>query len=445
MLALFFIIFEKLMNKTSNLFSIGITIIFIIISFLQYRNANNIDVITGQIRELEIQRFLMLSKAEELRQSSDDLTRFARQYVITGNLVYKKNYFDILAIRNGEKARPQNYHQIYWDLPAPLRNQRHPLDKTTSLKNLIGKHPFSAQELAKLEESEFNSNELVNIEVEAFKAMEGAFKDMSGEYLMKELPDQKFAINLLFSMEYEQAKQNIMLPIDEFLNQLDTRLENQSNELQGALRNNFRKSYTSQALSVLLFITVLIMFYYLLHRDYKTISQLALTDDLTKISNRRAFMVSSKDLLALARSNNGHLSLLMLDIDYFKKINDTHGHLIGDKVLQHLVRVTKHCLRNTDIFCRWGGEEFAILLPDIDEENALLAAERIRKAVESDIFIQGGVCISYSISIGVSEHCNDKSIETWLLHADEALYKAKNSGRNIVVAFSSIAPLKSIL
>ena len=168
-------------------------------------------------------RYRQVEVADRLRHSSDDLTRFARTYVVTGDSQYKDNYFTILAIRNGTASRPQNYESIYWDLLEPIRRQRHPDASPISLERMMKSLPYSAEERAMLELSEKNSNELVGIEVEAFNAMDGKFMDEQGEYSIHKEPDQTLAVRLLHSENYHRAKHNIMLPIDEFMMQLDLR------------------------------------------------------------------------------------------------------------------------------------------------------------------------------------------------------------------------------
>jgi methyl-accepting chemotaxis protein len=177
----------------------------------------------NEVKNLKYYEKEMHLRADELRESSNDLTKYARLYVVTGNKVYKDNYFKILSIRNGEAARPYKYENIYWDLLEPLRTLRHPDDKKVSLKAEIEQLPFSAYEFQKLKEAEDNSNELVNLEFEAFNAMEGIFKNEKGIYALKKGPSQQFAVFLLHSPVYLKAKEKIMLPIDEFMVSLHQR------------------------------------------------------------------------------------------------------------------------------------------------------------------------------------------------------------------------------
>ncbi|WP_281816685.1 sensor domain-containing diguanylate cyclase [Vallitalea longa] len=169
--------------------------------------------------------------------------------------------------------------------------------------------------------------------------------------------------------------------------------------------------------------------------------KMATTDYLTGSYNRQHFIKTAEGYISYARSTNESVSFLMLDIDYFKKVNDTYGHSIGDEVLKRLVESCVAVLGENDIFGRIGGEEFAILLTGYTKKNAYRIAEKIRKKIEKlDLKIQGHI-INTTISIGMSMlseiQCEDDCIRCLLNTADKALYKAKNTGRNKTVIYSS--------
>ena len=126
---------------------------------------------------------------------------------------------------------------------------------------------------------------------------------------------------------------------------------------------------------------------------------------------------------------DNEMSIIILDIDFFKKVNDRYGHNVGDKVLIQVAHSLLKTLRNIDVICRWGGEEFLALLPTASLENASLLAEKLRAYIESlEIDIVGGVTVSF----GVAQVINGESMEDVIERADKALYLAKNSGRNCV-------------
>ena len=161
--------------------------------------------------------------ADELRQSSDDLTRLGRTYVVTGDASYKTQYLDILSIRNGEKPRPQAYHRIYWDFVAGGTAKPRPDGETVALSTLMKRQGFTDGEFKQLEQAQKNSDGLVNLEVEAMNLVEG--KDKNGKPLAA--PDRARAIELLHSKTYHQFKSQIMEPIDRFFVMLDERTQAQ--------------------------------------------------------------------------------------------------------------------------------------------------------------------------------------------------------------------------
>ncbi|MEA2091288.1 MAG: diguanylate cyclase, partial [Campylobacterota bacterium] len=160
---------------------------------------------------------------------------------------------------------------------------------------------------------------------------------------------------------------------------------------------------------------------------------LASIDPLTKLYNRRYFSKASEHIFYLSKRNNSTLSIIMLDIDNFKKINDTYGHQVGDDVLVTIASALQGFIRKSDIVCRFGGEEFLMLFPQTPIDKALLISEKIRLKIEDTVVsLENKKELKFTASIGVSQinHEKDKSIEDMIKRADDALYEAKNSGRN---------------
>jgi diguanylate cyclase (GGDEF)-like protein len=169
-------------------------------------------------------------------------------------------------------------------------------------------------------------------------------------------------------------------------------------------------------------------------RLFREVERLSLTDPLTGLRNRRGFMDDARRNIDIAIRHKHPLSVLMLDIDHFKHVNDTHGHAAGDKVLAGIALVCRNLMRTTDLLARFGGEEFCFLFPETTSENALLAAERLRVAISAVRFEAETQGFSVTVSLGISECMEAKdSLETLLARSDEALYQAKNTGRNRVV------------
>ena len=162
---------------------------------------------------------------------------------------------------------------------------------------------------------------------------------------------------------------------------------------------------------------------------------MATTDALTGIYNRYKMNEEIDFEIKKARRYNKGFALIMFDIDFFKTVNDTYGHDIGDKVLEEIAQIVGSGIRQTDTFARWGGEEFMILARNSDSDTAILLAEKIRKKVENFLFADG---IEITISLGIAIYTKNKTKETLLKEADEALYQAKALGRNKTVLFESI-------
>jgi len=173
-----------------------------------------------------------------------------------------------------------------------------------------------------------------------------------------------------------------------------------------------------------------------LGRTHQQLNRLATTDGLTGLLNHRTFQHGFNMMLQRESRRKGSLSLLLCDIDYFKKINDTYGHPFGDKVLQGVASILGKAARRVDLTARYGGEEFALLLEGADEKGALKVAARILKEIENMVFRhgQGPVRVTISVGLAVSpEHGTDKAL--LLSRADQALYRAKKQGRNRVVVW----------
>lgn len=170
---------------------------------------------------------------------------------------------------------------------------------------------------------------------------------------------------------------------------------------------------------------------------YEKIQELAITDGLTGIYVRRHFLERLGEEMPRAKKHSLKLSMLMVDLDHFKRCNDTYGHLVGDIVLKEIAKIMKEHIRQVDLLGRYGGEEFVIALPDTDKGSAAHVADRIRQSVEKHRFKAYDETITMTISIGVATYPDDGSDVTVLIdRADQALYKAKAEGRNKVVSSS---------
>ncbi len=161
---------------------------------------------------------------------------------------------------------------------------------------------------------------------------------------------------------------------------------------------------------------------------------LSFHDQLTGLYNRAFLDIKTNEEKEKIKHYQVPISMLVLDIDQFKKVNDTFGHLKGDEVLKSVARIISSSLRSSDIAARYGGDEFFVLMPDTSIDKAVLVAERIRANTENSLCLADG---KITVSIGASEYMREEALEDWFKRADRALYEAKNSGKNKVVTYDN--------
>lgn len=186
----------------------------------------------------------------------------------------------------------------------------------------------------------------------------------------------------------------------------------------------------TQALASLVMGTLALLMIFAV-RKQREIQKIATTDQLTKIFNRHSFYDFAEKEIARSERNGDAISIGMIDLDLFKKVNDKYGHATGDDVLRAVAKITSDAIRLSDIFARFGGEEFVILMPSTNLDDAYIVAERIRQSIESYEFPKAG---RVTVSIGITERQPLEKIDDTIDRADEALYEAKKTGRNRVVA-----------
>lgn len=409
-----------------------------------------------------------LNLANELRQSSDDLTRMARSYVVTGNKRYKQNFYKILAIRNGLVARPNYYPATYWYLSNNLNQAT---TKAVPLKSIMKNMGFTKQEFELLNKAQNRSDKLALIEEKAFAILDANALNTEPN------SSRLLATNLLFSAQYQNEKIAIMQPIQQFIALVEQRILDENEKIHQQKQTNLVLNLAFILLTLVL--GSLIAYYlkkYVLnpvlkladetdsitagHYDYQTdihitnevgqlaqciermahtieennqkLTQIAVTDELTGISNRRYFFDVLGREMQRANRHQRNLSILMMDIDYFKKFNDKHGHLVGDEVLKHVCKLCLSELRVNDLIGRIGGEEFDILLPETSIVEAEQIAQRMRQIIESSSLSWQDKTLSVTVSIGVTTMKPNEKADTLLSRVDSAMYKAKQNGRNQV-------------
>ncbi|PSS57180.1 GGDEF domain-containing protein [Pseudomonas sp. BBP2017] len=200
----------------------------------------------------------------------------------------------------------------------------------------------------------------------------------------------------------------------------------------GALDNIRQSLYLNLVICTIIGLVVLSLLNAMVKRHQDNIETLATLDSLTGLPNRRGFDLLAAQALQEAQREPKPLVALLIDLDHFKQLNDTHGHLAGDEVLRQFALVLENCLRQADIICRWGGEEFIVLLKDTDAVHAQEVAEKLRLHTEQRVFNFADKAIKLTTSIGLSSLQPEDTLHSLIARADQALYRAKQSGRNRV-------------
>jgi len=182
-----------------------------------------------------------------------------------------------------------------------------------------------------------------------------------------------------------------------------------------------------------------------LEKKSRELEHLAITDDLTQLFNARYFYRQLQSEIDRSVRYTHSLSLLLLDIDYFKKYNDTYGHLEGNHVLNRIGRIIRLCLRRMDSAYRYGGEEFTVILPETDGAKAETVARRIAQAVSEEKFFPTPEKPAHvTVSVGISEYRKGEDMESFIRRADEAMYQSKVAGRNCVTQHTDSAPCDAV-
>ena len=379
---------DELPDNSNPWFKISVIVTFLVIFllignlFYSYYAINNFES-----KELTLQRISgrLLSHVQNLK-----LTTLIAAH--TGDLTWENRY-----IEHKEKANNM-------------------LENISNLVNLD-------EGLNEVDNINQNKNKIIEIENEAYQLISQGRK--------------KEAVNLLKSWNYIKNHQELIKATEELTNIVDEHVQDNI---------TFRKN-----IILLTFLILFILFLILIYAWYKSVKTwrynirkrkekeeeiiyLNYHDSLTDLYNRRYFMQAGKKEIERSKRYNEQLSLMMIDIDHFKNVNDTYGHIIGDKVLKSLASLLKESIRNVDTVGRLGGEEFGIILPKSSLDKAKRVAERLRKNIEENIFKFDEAKISITISIGItSYHQKTKNMDNLIHKADLALYEAKKRGRNCVV------------
>ncbi len=188
--------------------------------------------------------------------------------------------------------------------------------------------------------------------------------------------------------------------------------------------------FVNIAICLLITGVVLLITNLTINRYQRKLEEMATSDKLTGLANRQAFEIIAEHALKETNRNSEPLSALLIDIDHFKHINDTHGHQAGDAVIHGVAQVAKACLRDSDSLCRWGGEEYLVLLKGCDLANARLLAEKLRQAIQEADFRHHDTPLQVTVSVGIAQYDGTENIDGLLARTDAALYASKEGGRN---------------
>ncbi|WNF45462.1 GGDEF domain-containing protein [Pseudomonas sp. SG20056] len=234
----------------------------------------------------------------------------------------------------------------------------------------------------------------------------------------------------LSSLSYQLASCDLRLELGERANHSAGYRLNHDGEFLGELTFRRNVRFSEDELGQLESLLASLLFPLRNALLYRAAVQSALRDPLTETGNRIAMQQTLKREVDIARRTLQPLSVLMVDIDHFKRINDTHGHLIGDQALKAVASALKESLRNVDMVFRFGGEEFMVLLSNTSRESASMVGERLRMAVLGIQYLVENRAIELSVSLGCATLLPGESMESLLRRADNALYVSKRDGRN---------------
>lgn len=187
------------------------------------------------------------------------------------------------------------------------------------------------------------------------------------------------------------------------------------------------------AISIVIMVVVLLAAHFTLRGYQRRLEEMATRDRLTGAANRHLFEMLFEQVRQSAKRHSRPVSLVSIDLDHFKPINDTYGHQSGDHVLRSIANIIQESIRKTDTLCRWGGEEFVLLLDDCAISDAKAHADRIREIVKGHTLLFGRNTINVTVSMGVTQCRENDTLETCIARADAALYHAKEQGRDRVV------------
>lgn len=300
---------KSLKRSFSVIFGFQLFLIIVLAVLIQALYQNQLKL--ANARDSYFNSYLL---ADELRQSSDDLTRMARAYVATGNPAFERYYWNILDIRNGKISRPTNYNRIYWDFVIATGQEFNPNGENIPLRDLMIKEGFTVAELDKLNLAQKNSDELVKAETVAMNAMKGLFDDGTGNFTISKEPNRELANRLMNDENYYKIKAEIMRPIDDFYKMFQERTES-------AVKKYLQLSNILFWISIILSVLIIIIFIFsfiiirrqIIKREEveKELSDLQKSLE-EKIKERTSLLTQSEKKLKKTLDNSERVNKLMV-------------------------------------------------------------------------------------------------------------------------------------
>lgn len=458
----------KVSNKIGLFFIIvAILLVIVIVTLsIMFTDAKKAELIQKE-------RFKFYELVVQHKQNTDYFTDIFITYINTNDQEYKQKLNNVL---NKEEYTKKHIKEYRDDI---LKAFKYPVVSSISdvrkleLKIFLQKIKVPSSKFDKLFEVDDKIRELLYLEFEAINALRGYSRDKNGDLARVE-PSDKYARTLVLSDEYRNLRKEINESVDYLFDEIDLYVEKYIKEIEKeeniaykfsivitlalllvvlTTYFNFKNSIVNPLEKLALWIEQMkenkpiekeisfqrdeigiVMNSFInmadtIKKDIEELESLSTTDILTKLKNR----VTLDKVLGEAHYNvNRYLtpySIIIIDIDFFKEVNDKHGHIIGDVILKEFASVLSKDVRKSDTLGRWGGEEFLIISANTNKDGACSLAEKLRASVESFEFTK----VSHkTASFGVANFEYSESIEEVLEKADQALYEAKNSGRNQV-------------
>lgn len=398
-------------------------------------------VISGEETPEEVRRYL-----QEIKERYDTVTSF---FVSESTLKY---YHPRGIIKTLSRDDPQD--AWYFRLRQELNNYEVNVDKDTAIQNAVtvfinhkmydyqgellgatgvGLSTVMVRNLIEDYQKRY-SREIYFVDREGKVALHG--KSYSGAENLRESPEiAPYASRILTSpgTSFHFSREGKMIFLNtRLIPEFDWILVVRQTEDPSDLRI-YRTLINNIMASLMISTVVLFIAWLTLSRYQKRLEEMATTDKLTGLVSRQVLDRLYHQVVKNIKRNHLPLSLVMADIDHFKNVNDTYGHPVGDRVIRAVAIAMKELTRDADVLCRWGGEEFLLLLPDCTLDKAGMVAEQIRRVLEDQqLKVENGDDVSVTMSFGVAELREAESQESLVARADEALFKAKNLGRNRV-------------